>query len=441
MATLRPTILIGKKYLAIGSTQGAASSALAVAEGGAPRWKPDAVYGPVFDNLPKNLVMANVSDPRQSLPQMISSLPGLLAAANAGMANQGGPGAGPAIPIKIDPAKIPPPADLSSKLFPAFTAMSVDAKGISVTTRESLPSIGSPAVAGVGVALLLPAVQAAREAARRSQCVNNLKQMGLAFFNYHDRNNSFPGNIVSKQGKPLLSWRVAILPYLEQDTLYKKFKLDEPWDSPTNKALLKEMPIVYACPSRPSPEPGMTFYQGWSGPMTLFADPRQPTAIQKIIDGTSNTIAITEAKTPVPWTKPEDMPFDPKSNVPMLGAGSSHPGGFNVLFADGSVRFIKVTIDPATLKALITINGGEISSRASSDGRTSPRAVNSSPREGKNSPLEATLFAIAFESNHALAGTYGKSSSSVRDLPSLDGEIVPDGSGWSSRLASRDQNR
>jgi prepilin-type processing-associated H-X9-DG protein len=360
MSALKPTILIGKKYLAIGLTAEAAKSGLAVAEGGAPRWKPDAVYASVLDNLPAGMVILSVSDPRQSLPQMIASLPTLMAAANAAIPNQGGPGGAPAIPIKIDPAKIPQPADLSSKLFPAFTAMSVDAKGISVTTRESLPSMGgNPATAGVAVALLLPAVQAAREAARRTQCSNNLKQMGLAFFNFHDAKNQFPGNIVSKQGKPLLSWRVAILPYIEQQSLYNKFKLDEPWDSPNNKPLLKEMPTVFACPSRSSPEPGMTHYQGWAGPKTLFADPRQPTSVRTIIDGTSFTIAVTEAKTAVPWTKPDDLPFDPKSNVPLLGAGSVHPGGFNVLFCDGSVRFLKSTIDPATLKALITTNGGE----------------------------------------------------------------------------------
>jgi prepilin-type processing-associated H-X9-DG protein len=355
MSGLKPTILVGKRFLAIASTPTAGSSALAVAEGNAPRWKPDAVYGPVLDSLPTGMVMLSVSDPRQSLPQFIGSLPALLASANQAQGKQGGP----AIPIKVDPAKIPPPAELSSKLFPASNAMSVDAKGISLATRESLPSIGNPAASAVAVALLLPAVQAAREAARRTQCTNNLRQIGLAFHNYNAALEHFPGNITDKQGKPLLSWRVAILPYIEQEPLYRRFKLDEPWDSPSNKPLLKEMPLSYACPSRPSPEPGLTPYQGWNGPMALFGGPKPP-SIAAIIDGTVNTIAVAEARVAVPWTRPDDLPFDPKSPAPLLGAGSTHPGGFNALFADGSVRFLKATIDPATLRALITINGSEI---------------------------------------------------------------------------------
>jgi len=93
---------------------------------------------------------------------------------------------------------------------------------------------------------MLPAVESAREAARRAQCTNNLKQIALAMHEYHDMNNTFPAPaIADKQGKPLLSWRVAILPYLDQKPLYSKFKLDEPWDGPNNKALLKEMPSTY----------------------------------------------------------------------------------------------------------------------------------------------------------------------------------------------------
>jgi len=267
-------------------------------------------------------VTLSVSDPRESFPQLISNLPMLLAAANAAIPNQAGPGA-PAIPIKIDPAKIPAPAELSSKLFPAFVATSVDAKGISVTTRESLPSVGNPATAGVAIALLLPAVQASREAARRAQCVNNLKQMGLAFHNYHFANEKFPRQHSQQARQAVAELRVAILPYLAEETLYKKFKLDEPWDSPNNKALLAEMPTVYLCPSRPNPEPGLTSYQGWNGPMAFFGNPKQPASLAAITDGTSNTIAVTEAKTQRPWTKPDDLPFDPKSTVPLLGAGST----------------------------------------------------------------------------------------------------------------------
>src|SRR5438477_2970944 len=107
------------------------------------------------------------------------------------------------------------------------------------------------AIIAVLIALLLPAVQSAREAARRAQCVHNLKQIGLAMHNYRSANDAFPmPAITDKNGKPLLSWRVAILPFIEQGELYNKFHTDEPWDSPHNKALLKEMPPTYLCPSR-----------------------------------------------------------------------------------------------------------------------------------------------------------------------------------------------
>src|SRR5205085_607175 len=105
-----------------------------------------------------------------------------------------------------------------------------------------------------------------------AQCVNNLKQIGLAFHNYADQKDGFPAAaITGPGGKPLLSWRVAILPYIEQQALYQKFKLDEPWDSPHNKELIKYMPTVYACPSRNrDAEPGMTAYRVFAGKDTLL---------------------------------------------------------------------------------------------------------------------------------------------------------------------------
>ena len=225
------------------------------------------------------------------------------------------------------------------------------------------------AIIAVLIALLLPAVQAAREAARRAQCVNNLKQIGLAIANYESANGNYPpAAIVDKQGKPLLSWRVAILPYLDANPLYTKFKLDEPWDSPHNKELLKYMPAVYGCPSRNlAGEPGLTAYRAFVGPNTLL-DPTRPTRIAEVTDGTSNTVMVVESTQAVPWTKPDELPFGnapaPRSN-PLLGAGSRHPGGFNALFGDASVRFLKLSISPLTFRALITKSGGEVVAPAS----------------------------------------------------------------------------
>jgi prepilin-type processing-associated H-X9-DG protein len=272
--------------------------------------------------------------------------------------DQPGPQAGV---LHVDPEKIPTADELKPLLFPASLAIVSDKDGVRLVSREPIPSISSPVASGVLVALLLPAVQSAREAARRAQCVNNLKQIGLAMHNYLSANNTFPKPaITDKDGKPLLSWRVAILPYLEQQELYNKFHLDEPWDSPHNKALINEIPPTYVCPSRANVEPGTTTYQVFVGKGAFF-EKDQGTPIAGITDGTSNTIMVVEATDAVPWTSPDsDLEFDPDAKPSLYGAGSPHPGGFNALFGDGSVRFIKNSIAVQVFRALITRAGGEV---------------------------------------------------------------------------------
>jgi prepilin-type processing-associated H-X9-DG protein len=210
------------------------------------------------------------------------------------------------------------------------------------------------------IALLLPAVQAAREAARRVQCVNNLKQIGLAMHNFNSSNDHFPpAAITGPEGKPLLSWRVAILPYIEQQELYNQFHLDEPWDSPHNMALLGRRPRTYACPSSGDigNDATLTTYQVLVGPGTMFEDGKG-TSIASIRDGTSNTLLVVESDDPIPWTQPEDLHYDPKAPLPPMG--SKHPGGFNALFADGSVKFLKKSIVEEVFRAWITRSGGEV---------------------------------------------------------------------------------
>ena len=209
---------------------------------------------------------------------------------------------------------------------------------------------------GFMAALLLPAVQAAREAARRAQCVNNLKQVGLAFHNMHEAEGHFPpAAIFDAQGRPLLSWRVAILPYIGQESLYRQFKLDEPWDSPNNKALIARMPATYLCPSDGTSLPGTTRYQAIVGPGTVFEGTRG-IPMSEVTDGTSNTLLVAEGNNPIEWTKPDDI------DIANIGTalGSKHPLGSNTLFADGSVRFIRSTKTPLVLRAFATRNGGEV---------------------------------------------------------------------------------
>jgi hypothetical protein len=215
---------------------------------------------------------------------------------------------------------------------------------------------GDPGAAGVA---LLEAVQKVREAAARTQSVNNLKQLGLAMHNYHDVNRGFPpAAVYGKDGKPLLSWRVLLLPYLDQNALYKEFHLDEPWDSAHNKKLLARMPKVFAVPTdEKALAAHETHYQGFVGKGTIF-EGKKGILISDIIDGTSNTIMFVEAARAVPWTKPEDLPFDPSKPLPKLGG--LFPKGFSATFCDGSVRFILNTTKPETLKLLIMRNDGQV---------------------------------------------------------------------------------
>jgi type II secretory pathway pseudopilin PulG len=216
------------------------------------------------------------------------------------------------------------------------------------------------AVIGILVALLLPAIQAAREAARRTQSMNNMKQLMLALHVYYDAKKSFPAHaICDADGKPLLSWRVAILPYLEQQELYSQFHLDEPWDSPNNKPLVAKMPEVFDEPSYNIP-PGKTPYLAVVGEQCGFDGTDKGLKFEQFTDGTSKTVMLVSANPDraVEWTKPDDLLFDAKNPMAGLGAGP-HPGIWLAAVADGSIRIITDDIDPQVVTAFCTRNGGE----------------------------------------------------------------------------------
>ena len=167
--------------------------------------------------------------------------------------------------IDLDVSILPSAGAIGRHLRPAVTVLrrsgtTEGGTGIELLSRQSVPggSIGS--TAPVGVALLLPAVRSARGAARRAASTNNLKQIALAMHNHHDASKEFPAAYsTDKQGKPLLSWRVKILPLIGQDALYRQFHLDEPWDSEHNKKLIPLMPPVYMAPGSTA-GPGKTNY-------------------------------------------------------------------------------------------------------------------------------------------------------------------------------------
>ncbi len=359
-ARLEPTFMVGRDKLIVGTKLDVAETAAKLPRKGPGLWVPKDEFATMAEHLPGNLVMLYVNDPRDYLPAVVNSMPQLVQMLNQYMGQFQRFGAPAGAAIQVDIAKVPSIDDVKQRLFPSSFAIAVDDSGVRIVAREALPSIYSPTTSGVLVALMLPAVQSSREAARRAQCLNNLKQIGLALHNYHSTFDSFPKQgITDKDGKPLLSWRVAILPYIEQQALYNKFHLDEPWDSEHNKALLNEMPKVFACPSRTNADPTKTHYQGFVGE-GAFWDAEKPIGLVNITDGTSNTIAVVEAENAVPWTKPEDIKFDPKNDKGLFGAKSEHPGGFNALFGDGSVRFIKTSVAVDVFRALITRAGGEV---------------------------------------------------------------------------------
>jgi hypothetical protein len=182
----------------------------------------------------------------------------------------------------------------------------------------------------------------------------------LAYLNYESDHGTLPPAVVhGPDGKALLSWRVLLLPFLEQQQLYAQFHLDEPWDSPNNIKLLEKMPSLYAPPHYRSDyvPPYHTICHVFVGPGTAFEPPEGHNLGTDFPDGTSNTLLIVEAGNPVPWTKPEEIEYDSKHPIMLRGPFKDY---CRVLFADGSRRRVPYSIDESDLRALITRNGNDL---------------------------------------------------------------------------------
>jgi hypothetical protein len=226
--------------------------------------------------------------------------------------------------------------------------------GNGVVIRTSLDGVGPP----VMIALLLPAVQAAREAARRMASMNNLKQLALAMHNHHDVYGRFPAAVSrADDGTPLLSWRVHLLPFVEEQALYREFRLDEPWDSPHNRQLIERIPPIYQNPNAGAEET-RTQYLVFQGDETVFP-PDRSLGLADILDGSSNTLLMVEADEDqaVIWTRPDDLRYDPEN--PRAGLGNARLGGFLAAFCDGSVQFLGDDIDLDILRQLVKPNDSD----------------------------------------------------------------------------------
>ena len=264
---------------------------------------------------------------------------------------------------------------IARHLQPALTTVTSGEDGIEVVSTRTLPiSVG----AGTSVlpALLMTGFSRPRvnrfgtsnspglmdvlspRRAQRTQATNNLKQLGIAMHNFHDTFRSFPATSEKdNDGKPLLSWRVRLLPFIDQQPLFEQFHMDEPWDSPHNKELIKLIPPTFVAPGSKAGA-GKTNYVALRHDKAVFRD-EAATRIRDILDGTSNTIMIVEADDDhaVIWTKPDDLELDEKN--PHAGLGKLRKGGFLAAMCDGAVNFIPSTVAKETLLKLIFRNDGQ----------------------------------------------------------------------------------
>jgi hypothetical protein len=245
-------------------------------------------------------------------------------------------------------------ADFIRVLKKSLSDAAIRSENNRVTIAGSV-EVGPPVVA----AFVMPAMAASRESAMRAQSMNNLKHLVLAMFMYNDSRNHFPpAAIRSKDGKPLLSWRVAILPYLGQKALYDQFHLDEPWDSEHNKALIQKMPAQFRDPHEDANSTNASYFMP-TGKGTI-GESEQGMRLKDVRDGTSNTIAIVDAKRDIPWTKPEDIEIDADPAKPLPKLGGFMPDGLSAAaFADGHVEILSANLDERARRAKLTPAGGE----------------------------------------------------------------------------------
>ncbi len=264
------------------------------------------------------------------------------------------------IGIRADLAKFPSFSTVSRFLQPAIGVTRRTETTWSSESHTVGPALGPAVVpvAGMAMALILPQIQSAREAARQNTSRNNLRALGFAMFSFANRNGRYPDRATSSpDGKRLLSWRVQILPDIDRQALYDEFHHDEPWDSPHNRKLVAKMPPLFMHPSHPELlAQGKTLYQLPTGSGTAYEKDRGPTD-ESIRTPKDKTALIVEASlaNAVEWTRPDDVQLDPDD--PLANLLHSPQGGPNIVFYGQNVTALRsYEFDAATLKAMFFPN-------------------------------------------------------------------------------------
>jgi prepilin-type processing-associated H-X9-DG protein len=221
-------------------------------------------------------------------------------------------------------------------------------------------------VVGAAATWFVFAVRDAREEARCISCMCPLKQLALAMHNYHQYYGCFPpAYIPDKNGKPMHSWRILVMPFIEGETVGKEYRFDEPWNSPHNRKITDEAMAtkMFQCPSQPQTGKPTTNYMMIVGPHTISDGPHGR-KIAEITDALDNTIMLVEvADSDVYWAEPKDLDFDridfKINGLKRPGLSSYHPKGVNVAFCDGGLGTLPNSTLPEQIRAMATIDGGE----------------------------------------------------------------------------------
>jgi hypothetical protein len=385
-----PSFTVDKDWMVFGVFPQAVEAFLMRLDDKLTRWKPSPSYQQGLAALPQQFTSISASDPRKTYRAIVGLAPVVLPAIQAAMRQS--PLGRSGILLPLSAADLPPAEAVGRPLFPNLSVCTSDDAGIHWTSRSSLPAVPLLGSAGGGTsigaaavltALLLPAVQQARSAARRTQSRNNLKQIALAVHNYHDVHGNMPqGTHPNETLKPdeRLSWLADILPQLDQAFVHQQIDFGKSWNDDANADTLSIPIAIFQNPGTAEADAqdfATTHYigiggLGEDGPTLPITDKKagifgydRVARFRDIIDGTSNTLMTSEASKDFgPWGAGGKATVRAFVKKPYIngpdGIGGPYPGGCSMGMADGSVRFISENIDPSVLEKLATMAGGEV---------------------------------------------------------------------------------